>query len=301
MAVWDPTSAGDQANGKQGLPRGAGELRYPPSSGIWQTVWLEPVATVSIGQLLLTPDVDNHALTAEVQLSGPTAGTEVELQAFDSSRLVSTVKGAPSSKLSLKIQQPKLWSPDSPFLYDLRATLRRNGEAVDEVTSYFGMRKVEVSPDSAKLPRLKLNGQPLFLFGPLDQGIWPDGILTPPSDEAGRFEVQYLKDIGCNMARFHMIVHPERWYYWCDKLGLVVWQDFVRKRPSNSATESSTARQWETEQRELMDHLRNHPSLMMWIVFNESWGQYDTERITRWAMKYDPSRLVCNATGWTDF
>lgn len=300
VVVWDPTSAGDQSSGKQHLPADSRPLVYPPSTGIWQTVWLEPVPSVSIERLVLTPDLDRKTLTAHVDLRGQAPGCEVELRAMDGDRLAATAKGDPSKELSLSIPEPKLWSPDSPFLYDLKVILRRDGRELDEVASYFGMRKVEVQRDAAGLPRIMLNGKRIFLFGPLDQGIWPDGVLTPPSDAAGRFEVQYLKDIGCNMARFHMIVHPERCYYWCDKLGLIVWQDFVCMRASNTATDSPAARQWETEQRELMDHLRIHPSLFTWIVFNESWGQYDTERITRWVMRYDPSRLVCNATGWND-
>ena len=300
LVVWDPTSAGDQAKGKQALPQGNRELRFPPTSGIWQSVWLEPVSAVSIERLVLTPDLDRSAVTVQVELRGEAKGCEVELRALDGERTVAEAKAVLPGNISLTIPQPKLWSPDAPFLYDLKVTLRHDGQAVDEVTSYFGMRNIQVSRDEAGLPRIRLNGNPIFLFGPLDQGIWPDGIMTPPSDAAGRFEVQYLKDIGCNMARVHITVHPERWYYWCDKLGIVVWQDFVCKGGGNSATDSSTARQWEAEQRELMDHLRNHPSLMMWIVFNETWGQYDTERITQWAMKYDPSRLVCNASGWND-
>lgn len=300
LAVWDPTNTGDQANGKQFLPGRNREVRFAPSSGIWQSVWLEPVSAVSIERLVLTPDVDRSAVAVQVELRGDAKGCEVELRALDGGQTVATATAVGPGKISLTIPRPKLWSPDSPFLYDLKVTLHRDGRAVDEVTSYFGMRKIEVGRDEAGLPRIRLNGKPIFLFGPLDQGIWPDGIMTPPSDAAGRFEVQYLKDIGCNMARVHITVHPERWYYWCDKLGIVVWQDFVCKRPKNSAAESSTARQWEAEQRELMDHLRNHPSLMTWIVFNETWGQYDTERITQWAMKYDPSRLVCNASGWDD-
>jgi len=300
LAVWDPNNAGDQSNGKQSVTPGAGEQRYPATSGIWQTVWLEPVPSTSIDRLKLTPDVDRGAVTARALVRGEAAGCSVELRALDGDRLVGSAEGAPGEAIVLKVPEAKLWSPDSPFLYGLKATLRRDGQTVDEVAGYFGMRKVDVAPDAAGLPRIRLNGEPIFLFGPLDQGYWPDGVMTPPSDAAERFEVQYLKDIGCNMARVHVTLHPERWYYWCDKLGLVVWQDFVCKRARAAAADSSTARQWEAEQRDIMDHLWNHPSLLEWIVFNESWGQYDTERITQWVMQYDPSRLVCNATGWTD-
>ena len=301
VVVWDPTNAGDQSVGKQTLPSGRGELRYPPTSGIWQTVWLEPVPVVSIDRLVLTPDVDGSQVVCQAQLRGDPRGCQLEVSALDGQCLIGGAVGGAADKITVKIPQTKLWSPETPFLYDVTAMLRKDGKVVDKITSYFGMRKVAVHRDAAGLPRIMLNNKPIFLFGPLDQGIWPDGILTPPSDAAGRFEVQYLKDIGCNMARFHIIVHPERWYYWCDKLGLIVFQDFVRKRPKDSPTDSSTARQWETEQRELMDHLRNHPALLLWYVFNEGWGQYDTERITRWAMQYDPTRLVCNATGWVDY
>ncbi|MCX7011569.1 MAG: hypothetical protein NTW86_03210 [Candidatus Sumerlaeota bacterium] len=302
LAVWDPNNFGDQSVGKQSVaPRDGADPRYPATTGIWQTVWIEPVPSAAIDRLVLTPDVDHGALTATIRLRGEGKSCSVELRAFDGERLVGSAEGAPSQAISLKVPDAKLWSPDAPFLYDLKATLKRDGQTVDEVAGYFGMRKIEVKREAAGMPRIQLNGEPIFLFGPLDQGYWPDGVMTPPTDAAERFEVQYLKDIGCNMARVHVTAHPERWYYWCDKLGIAVLQDFIHKRPKDTAADSSTARQWEAEQRDLMDSLRNHPSLLEWIVFNESWGQYDTERITQWVMRYDPSRVVCNATGWNDF
>jgi len=301
LAAWDPTNTGDQGSGKQMLPQGDRERRFPPSSGIWQSVWMEPVPAVSIERLVLTPDVDRGALTVQVELRGDATGCEVELRALDGERTAATATAALPGKVSLAIPQPKLWSPDSPFLYGLKVTLRQDGQAVDEVTGYFGMRNVRVARDEAGLPRIQLNGKPIFLFGPLDQGIWPDGIMTPPTDAAARFEVQYLKDIGCNMARVHVTVHPERWYYWCDKLGIAVWQDFVCKRPKDAAEDSSTARQWEAEQREMMDRLAHHPAVMLWVCFNETWGQYGTARIAQWVAKHDPSRLVCSVSGWDDY
>lgn len=300
MVVWDPSNAGDQAVGKQALPEIKKGFRYTPTTGIWQPVWLEPVPETSIARLKVTPEVDRGRLAAQVELRGDAKDCEVELRAFDGGSLVASATGAAAQPLALAIPQPKLWSPQSPFLYDLQVTLRRGGKTVDEVASYFGMRKIEVSQDAAGVPRIKLNGREVFSFGPLDQGYWPDGVLTPPGDAAAKFDVQYLRDIGCNMVRVHVKVHPARWYYWCDRLGLMVWQDFVCMPKYGATLTPAASAQWQAEQGRQMDHLHNHPSIMMWIVFNEGWGQHDTERFTQWAMNRDPSRLVNPASGWAD-
>lgn len=298
LVVWDPSNAGDQAIGKQALPEIRKGFRYTPTTGIWQPVWLEPVPSTHIQQLKITPQVDHAAVDITVNTTttahqGPTP--TVQLQVLDAGKVVAHDTGNPGEKISIKIPQAKLWSPESPFLYDLKIKL-----GMDEVSGYFGMRKIQVSKDNAGVPRIQLNGQEIFSFGPLDQGYWPDGVLTPASDNAARFDVQYLRDIGCNMVRVHIKVHPDRWYYWCDRLGLMVWQDFVCMPKYGSTIRPSSSAQWEPEQARLMDHLHNHPSIVEWIVFNEAWGQYDTERLTQWTIQRDPSRIVCNATGWDD-
>ena len=188
------------------------------------------------------------------------------------------------------------WSPGNPALHDLTFELRRGDDVIDVVHSYFALRTIDIAADSSGLNRIRLNDQPIFQFGPLDQGYWPDGALTPPSEEAVRYDLQYLKDIGCNMVRVHIKVHPRQWYYEADRLGLLVWQDFVCSRKFNTDITPASATQWETEQSRMMDHLHNHPSVILWIVFNEGWGQYDTERLAKWTKEYDPSRLVTCAT-----
>ena len=209
----------------------------------------------------------------------------------------------PGSPIDLPIRNAKLWSPDSPSLYDLKVTLASltsGGDGVsDEVTSYFAMRKSSLCKDAAGILRLCLNNQPLFQFGPLDQGWWPDGLYTAPTDAALRYDIEVTKQLGFNMARKHVKVEPDRWYYWADRLGLLVWQDMPSSIVRGTRTPES-ATQFELELKEMIDERRNHPSIVMWVPFNEGWGQYDTPRIVQWIKSYDPSRLVDNASGWTD-
>jgi len=302
VGVTDSTNTGMQAVGKQTLPdKRQGTHRYTPSSGIWQTVWLEPVSTVSIQRLKLMPDVDRRQLNVEVLLKGPGDGCDVELQAFDGTRRIAGVTGKAGVPLALKIPNPKLWSPDAPFLYDLKANLLQNGKVLDRVSSYFGMRKISLGRDAQGMTRILLNGKAIFQYGPLDQGYWPDGIYISATDEGLRFDVEYLKKIGCNMSRKHVTVAQDRWYYHCDRLGLLVWQDMVppMKFGGNTFTQADNA-QWETEQKNMIDGLYNHPSIVIWTVFNEGWGQHDTERLTNWTMDHDPTRLVEDCSGWTD-
>jgi hypothetical protein len=189
-----------------------------------------------------------------------------------------------------------LWSPDRPFLYDLEVKLRQGNRVVDAVTSYFGLRQIARGKDAKGIERILLNQQFLFQVGTLDQGFWPDGIYTAPTDAALRSDIEVLKRMGFNLTRKHVKVEPERWYYWCDKLGLLVWQDM----PSGNNGTAAAKRQFETELQRMIEGRANHPSIVMWVVFNEGWGQYDTERLTEWVKRLDPSRLVNNASGWTD-
>jgi glycosyl hydrolase family 2 len=295
LAVWDPTNAGDQSVGKQALPEQRKGFRYTPTTGIWQTVWLEGVPDASIERLKVVPDVDgSRVLVTAVPRGTPSA---VTAEVLVDGKVVSSGQGAAGQPVAVDISNPRLWSPDSPYLYDLRVTM-----ADDTVGSYFGMRKIAVGKDERGVMRFYLNNELLrFQYGPLDQGYWPDGVLTPPSDAAAEFDVQYLRDIACNMIRVHIKVHPARWYYHCDRLGLLVWQDMVCTRKFEPNITPVSAKQWESEQRRMIDSLHNHPSIIQWIVFNEAWGQYDTERLTAWTKDYDPTRVVTNASGWTDF
>jgi hypothetical protein len=305
VGVWDPTDAGTQPRGKQ--VRKPGGIFYTPTTGIWQTVWLEPVPAAHIAGLHIVPDVDGKKVRVTVQGRGTAAGHRVTVVARDGAAFVSSVRGAPGEELTLDIAEPKLWSPDTPFLYDLRVELAQgNRDAEDAVTSYFGMRKISVGPDGAGVTRLLLNNKFVFQVGPLDQGFWPDGLYMAPTDEALKYDIEITKKLGFNMTRKHVKVEPARWYYWCDKLGLLVWQDMpsgdksIRPDDPDIKRTPESAKDYEEELKHMIDGLRNHPAIIMWVVFNEGWGQFDTPRITAWTKKYDPSRLVNCASGWAD-
>ena len=295
VEVFDPTNDGGQARGKQKLiPKG---IMYTPTTGIWQTVWLEPVAATHIEALKIVPDVDGNCLRLTVN----GIGTVVAV-ASDNGMEVAQASGAAGSELKLAIPNPKLWSPDSPQLYDLRVVLKSGDKTVDEVTSYFGMRKIALGKDDKGITRIMLNGKAVFQVGPLDQGFWPDGIYTAPTDAALRFDVAETKRLGFNCTRKHIKVEPDRWYYWCDKLGLLVWQDMpsVNSYCGKQAKPPIDAPQFKSELVTMVKNHWNSPAIIMWVVFNESQGQHDTEALVAEVKALDPSRLVSNASGGAD-
>jgi hypothetical protein len=303
VGVWDPTDAGTQPRGKQ--VRRPGGIYYTPTTGIWQTVWLEPVGEASVEGLKIVPDVDGKRVRVTVRGRGTKDGDVVLLKVEDGPMLTLTGRKV-GEVIDLDLPSPKLWSPESPFLYSLRVELRRGGKVVDAVDSYFAMRKIEVGKDGDGKTRLLLNGKFVFQVGPLDQGFWPDGLYTAPTDEALKFDIEITKKLGFNMTRKHVKVEPARWYYWCDKLGLLVWQDMpsgdksVRDGRPDLVRSPESAKQYEVELKRMIDGLHNHPCIVMWVVFNEGWGQFDTARITKWTKQYDPTRLVNCASGWND-
>lgn len=292
LAVWDPTDSGWQPRGKQVLePKG---IWYTAVTGIWQTVWLEIVPAQYIAALKLVPDVDRELLLVTVDAP---AGLGVEIQASFAGQNVAQAQGTSGGAVELKIPSPKLWWPDEPNLYDLDVRLVKDGQIVDQVKSYFGMRKVSVEKDEQGINRLMLNGKFVFQFGPLDQGWWPDGLYTPASDEAMKYDIVMTKKFGMNMARKHVKYEPERWYYWCDKLGLLVWQDM----PSGNVNRNEEGRaNFRRELKAMIDARFNHPSIIMWVPFNEGWGQHNTCDVVKWIKEYDPSRVVNEASGWHD-
>ena len=293
VAVTDATE-GDQPRGKQSRkPEG---IFYTPCSGIWQTVWLEPVSGACIDDLSLVPDLDASALRLRVSANSLADSVQVEAVASASGREAGRVTGPANQELRLALVSPHQWSPDDPFLYDLRITLKEGERVLDAVTSYFGMRKIGLRHEGEGVTRLMLNDRFFFQTGTLDQGYWPDGIYTAPTDAALRYDIEFLKQAGFNLARKHVKVEPERWYYWCDKLGLLVWQDMPSG--NNSTPEGRT--RFEAELQRMVEGRHNHPSIILWVLFNEGWGQYDTERLTQWLKALDPSRLVTDASGWTD-
>lgn len=304
LAVWDPTDAGDQPRGKQVRnPRG---IWYTPTTGIWQTVWLEPVPTVSIDRVKIVPDARAGSFSVTIRTRGDAAGHRVAIGIREQGRVVARASGEPGSPVTLRVPAPKLWSPDSPFLYDMDVELMKGDAVVDRVTGYAGLRSIALCSDAGGRLRLCLNDKPLFQFGPLDQGFWPDGLYAAPTDEALRYDIEVTRRLGFNMARKHVKIEPERWYYWCDRLGLLVWQDMpsgdrsIGKEAADIQRVAQSARQFELELERAIDRLYNHPCIVMWVPFNEGWGQYDTARIAGWIKAYDPTRLVDSASGWAD-
>jgi beta-galactosidase/beta-glucuronidase len=307
VKVVNPTGEGNysyQPRGKLSLT--PGEIFYTDASGIWQTVWLETVPPAYVADLLIVPDLEKERALVTVQPAGigEARNGQVTIEVLDDlGKTIATSTAAVSAQIPIPIHNPHLWSPNDPYLYGLKITY-----GSDVVTSYVGMRKVEVRKDTSGTPRIFVNNEPLFLFGPLDQGFWPDGIYLAPSDAGLRSDLEYEKTIGCNLVRKHVKVEPQRWYYWADKLGLLVWQDFPspqdfsQKRGSPDQTRPpDQAAQIEKEMKAMVDTHRNHPCIMMWVVFNEGWGQYDTARIANLFKSWDPARLVDDASGWNDF
>ncbi|OBZ08610.1 sugar-binding domain-containing protein [Bacillus sp. FJAT-26390] len=291
--VTDPTDDGGYTIGKQrNVPEG---IWYTSVSGIWQTVWLEPVAAASIEKLDMTPNLADDSLKLKVTGSAGVTDETVEAIVLKEGQEVARINGAVGEELSIPIPNPRLWWPDDPFLYDLKVNLVKGSAKVDEVASYFGMRDIKLGKVDG-ITRPLINGKFIFQMGPLDQGYWPDGLYTAPTDEALKFDIEAAKRLGMNMIRKHMKVESDRWFYWADKLGVVVWQDQVSKFGDSADNRAHL----EKEFKEMIDQFRNHPSIVVWTVFNEGWGQYETERLTNWAMSYDPTRLINNASGWTD-
>jgi hypothetical protein len=305
IRVWDPTNGSNstQPRGKQVLRPGG--IFYTAVTGIWQTVWLEPVPQAHIVGLRTVPDLDQQTVSVTAEVAGAAAEHRLRVEAMLGKRVIARGESRPGQPVALKISRPRLWSPTTPFLYDLRVTLLdAQARTVDSVDSYFGMRKIAIGRDAEGFNRLLLNNKPLFQLGPLDQGWWPDGLYTAPTDAALRYDLEQLKALGFNMLRKHVKVEPERLYYWADKLGLLIWQDMpssnFNRRNIAADVLAEADRQWDAELKAIIDHLHNYPSIIMWVPFNEGWGQHDTKRITEWIKSYDPTRLVNNASGWTD-
>lgn len=289
VKVWDPTDQGIGPHGKQVLS--PANIYYTPTSGIWQTVWSEVLPAGYIADLVMTPDIDKGVLSLKVNAP---IGYSVEATAFAGSLKVSSVTGGAGTALVLPVKNARLWSPDAPFLYDLSVKLLKGGKVVDEVKSYFGMRKISIAKDAAGVDRIFLNNKPYYNLGTLDQGFWPEGLYTAPTDEALAFDIKAIKAMGFNTIRKHIKVEPARWYYHADKMGMLVWQDFVN--PNQGLPEGSKA-EFERESAAEMAQLHNYPSIVCWVLFNEKWGQYDQQRLTEWVKKTDPSRILNGHSG----
>ena len=305
VAVWDPTDSGYQPRGKQ--VKEPGGIWYTSVTGIWQTVWIEPVPEIYIESLKIVTDIDEKKVTVKASCSATKPDYRIHIKAKERRDVITEFTGFPFEEISAKIYDPKLWSPDNPFLYDLEVLLiDGEEEQIDRVSSYFGMRKISIAKDETGINRIYLNNKKIFMHGPLDQGCWPDGLYTAPTDDALRYDIEVTKKLGFNMARKHVKIEPARWYYLCDKLGLLVWQDmpsgdkYIGHHDPDIQRSPESAEQFNFELKQMIDGFFNHPSIVMWVPFNEGWGQFDTERITRWINNYDPTRLVNPASGWAD-
>jgi hypothetical protein len=336
LAVWDPSDAGTQPRGKQtNKPQG---IWYTPSSGIWQTVWLEPVVKTHFQDVVFQPGGAPNSVILTVTPTEGTAELPIEVDIFDRipdstcpPTKIASSSGTTAIPLVLTVPSDltSYWTPDTPQLYGttVRLLSADHKQVLDEVQSYFALRNIDVLPGANdRVARIRLNNRPVFLIGPLDQGFWPDGLYTAPTDEALRWDLETTKRLGFNMVRKHVKVEPARWYYWCDRLGLLVFQDMpsgdksapepksekIQTARSTDATKQyeadlqitrspESAKQYEAELLELIASRRQFPSILGWVPFNEGWGQYDTSNVVRTIKEHDVRRLVTPASGWNDF
>lgn len=319
VCVYDPTESGWQQRGKQ--VNDTHGFWYTATSGIWQTVWLEAVSDVYAQKLRFVPNIDREVIRVKTELN---TDTEAEIYATVTFAGDVVFSGAIEKDTEIALPNAALWTPETPNLYDVSLEIKVDGALTDTVTSYFGMRKFHVDKDSKGIMRLFLNNKPYFQKGLLDQGYWPDGGMTPPTDEAMIFDIAEMKRLGFNMLRKHIKIEPLRWYYHCDRLGMIVWQDMmsggkyigdfyagflpnigilhVKDNKYNvfSRTEKSWRDDFERELTEMIDLLYNTVSLYCWVPFNEAWGQFDALRICAYVRKLDDTRVIDHASGWYD-
>ncbi|QEE15935.1 glycoside hydrolase family 2 protein [Promethearchaeum syntrophicum] len=329
IRVWDPSDKGHQERGKQKLKPHT--VFYTAMSGIWQTIWLEMVSDPYIYDFQLKTDIDLEEIDLEVNFSKPNeelSDFSIIIEISEDGTQISSKKikmDDLKQKFSVPVKNPKLWSPSSPFLYDLKITLLKDGngfeDIIDEVKSYFGMRKIAIKRGSQGIPRIELNNKFFFQYGLLDQGWWPDGLYTAPNDQALKWDLEKTKAMGFNMVRKHIKIEPARWYYHCDKLGLLVWQDipsggvygnwnwgiqmfiamFLKKSWWTGRKKKKIQQNFYYELEQTVSNLFNFACIVVWVPFNEGWGQFHTKKVTNYLRSIDESRLIDSASGWTDY
>lgn len=310
VRVTDPTDSSTQPRGKQVMqPNG---IWYTPTTGIWQTVWLEPAPETSIRSVRLEPIFDPSAphqwsLEVNADTVGSQPGDALDIW-VNGSRVTDPSGPMMCSQSPHSIAMsgaPILWSPDAPHLYTASVRIVRSGRTIDSIETYFAVRSITLGKDEQSRPNILLNGRPVFMLGLLDQGFWPDGVYTAPTDEALRSDIERMKALGFNTLRKHVKVEPQRWYYWCDKLGMLVWQDmpsgdkYIGPNDPDLVRTDASATIYRRELSAMIAALRVHPSIVVWVPFNEGWGQFQTAAVAQWIKTTDPSRLVDPASGWT--
>jgi len=309
VRVWDPSDDGPQPRGKQVKePKG---IWYTPVTGIWQTVWMEIVPVSYISGIRNASDLQAKQILVSPQVFGVMEGQQIKVSAWKDGTMLAEQTINPAGMAKLTIPNAEFWEPGNPVLYDLKVELVNGKKVIDAVGSYAAIREITMAPDANGIQRMELNGKFLFQYGPLDQGWWPDGLYTAPSEEALVFDIKKTQEMGFNMIRKHVKVEPARWYYACDKLGMLVWQDMPSGDMGNgwemklgilgSQTDRNRTSESEaiyrTEWKEIMDDFYNFPSIVVWVPFNEAWGQFKTKEIAEWTEAHDPSRLVNSASG----
>lgn len=311
VRVYDPTNESFQPVGKQfNKPHGT---RYTPVSGIWQTVWLESVPQRYITNIKTVPDIDTKRIKIRVETNNISDADIFQAVLYDNGKEIASAKAINGEEIDIPLESFKLWSPDTPNLYDLKVSLINNNKLIDQVNSYTAMRKYSTRKDENGIVRLQLNNKDVFHFGPLDQGWWPDGLYTAPSDEALKYDIIKTKELGYNVIRKHVKVEPARWYTHCDQIGMMVWQDMPNgdkktewqnktmhkghEYQRSAESEATYRKEW----KEIIDCLYSYPCIGIWVPFNEAWGQFKTVEIAEWTKSYDPSRLVNAASGGNHF
>lgn len=306
VKVTDGTDSAFQPRGKQ--VANPNSIWYTAVTGIWQTVWMEPVNEVVVESYSAKADIEKSILNVRAIARGAKVGDDCLIELIENGEVISSANGA---DVILNVENPKLWSPDSPYLYDLRITISRNGEILDQVMGYAAMREISVVVDKKGYKRMALNGEPLFQYGTLDQGWWPDGLYTAPTDEALKFDIEKTKEFGFNMIRKHVKVEPARWYWHCDRIGMLVWQDMPNihdnslgkwgRRHYDEGIDTPVPNEWKDnycrEWKEIIQTNEVFPSIVMWVPFNEAWGQFNTEEIVQYTKFLDDTRLVNYASG----
>ena len=304
VTVWDPASKGSQARGKQvAEPHG---IWYTPSSGIWQTVWLEPVDDIHFGSFRTITDANTGTIKIKPRILNLQEGVNTRVKVFKGNIILDQIETPMNNEIIISLEDFIPWSPENPQLYDIEIELVFNGKTTDKIKTYTGFREISLGKTEDGFTRIFLNGNFVYQNGPLDQGFWPDGLYTPPTDEAMRYDLEIIKQMGFNMLRKHVKVENRRFYYWCDKMGLLVWQDMpngdkhIGRHDKDVERSEESAKQFEQELMHLIETKYNHPSIIIWVAFNEGWGQYETARITEMIKELDPTRLVNSASGWSD-
>ena len=312
LSVIDPTDTESVTRGKQQLNQHG--IWYTPVSGIWQTVWLEPVSKTHLKSVLPQANIHKNSIAFDFDIAGLAGNETINIKVTDNGKEIASLNQKAAKNIEIQLQETQLWTPETPQLYHVEITLTRNNQELDKTKTYFAMREVSKKKDAQGYYRIHLNDKPIFQYGPLDQGWWPDGLLTPPSPEAMIWDMIQLKEMGFNTIRKHIKVEPALYYYYADSLGIMIWQDMPsgfatarkdqehvkHKAETDWEAPAATAQQWWKELTEMINNLRFFPSITTWVVYNEGWGQHNTRENVQKVMEMDQSRIINGVSGWTD-